>query len=160
MFPGPISCPYSPECVEWAFSEVRFKRVLRSSPMASIGPRAGVGAKRRCHRRSVRRNGSPLPPGRRSLRPRAGRHNVATRRVRCPLPPRTRPRPISRGRGPTPSPTLRRWPPHAASPSPASGRQAAAKRAGGRASRATSAGGWSCSPRATRRGSASPRRAS
>jgi hypothetical protein len=51
-------------------------------------------------------------------------------------------------------------PAKAAFPSSASGRQAAAKRAGGRASRATSAGGWSCSPRATRRGSASPRRAS
>ena len=32
---GPSSCPYSPECVEGVFSEVRRSRVLRSSHPAS-----------------------------------------------------------------------------------------------------------------------------
>jgi hypothetical protein len=32
LSPAPFSYLYSPECVEWAFSEVRFKGILRSSP--------------------------------------------------------------------------------------------------------------------------------
>src|SRR5918994_1391010 len=82
---------YSAECVEGEFCEVElpFYGVLRSSPLAPIGPRAGVGAKRRCPRGSARRSGSLRPPGRRSLCPPAGRRCAAARRAPHPLPPRT-----------------------------------------------------------------------